>query len=484
MAVSDVDLTAAKQAPEGHDTQVIITGLSRQRCHQISRLKMSVQYLGLAIHAPKIEPWLATSIAISVVCFLPVLLWGLLKASNLHNQQNKPEGCRKLGLSGKSNLDDEHDEQYKGAVAGQHNGAASWRVKSLWVYPIKSCRGVELATGTVTGAGMEYDRQFSFAQLSSKFPVSANTPQEEKAKHNWKFITQRSLPLMAKIKTEVWVPDPSSPLYSARHPNVQSGGVLVIRFPHIQSEEGIMGKVKDIAALVFGQPEKEVHIPFNPTEKQISEKGYAVDNMEIWKDKPRSLIIANTEQADPWLQELRSYLGITNHLALFRVSKDDRQREVYRCAPRKEELGYQPTVSFQDAYPLHIMNLASVRDVGSRLRKDAPPLSARNFRPNIIITGGSAYEEDSWKRIKIGGHEYYVPCRTVRCLLPNNNPITGKRHGSEPNRTLKEFRRIDAGDAKNACLGMQMVPALEGSQIQVGDEVEVLETGEHFYINQ
>ena len=445
---------------------------------------MSVQQLILATQLPKIRLSPTIYITTFIACILPFIIYGFLRLSSLHTRQANPEACRKLGLRGKSNLDDEHDERYKGGVAGQNNGAVSWTVKSLWIYPIKSCRGVELASGTVVGTGMEYDRQFCFAQLSSKFPVSADTPQEEKAKHTWKFMTQRSLSAMAMIKTEVWVPDPSSPTYSDRHPNVQSGGVLIIKFPYIQSEEGIMGKFRDILALVSGQPEREVHIPLDPTQAQIVEKDYVVDGMEIWKDKPRSLIIASTEKDVLWIQELRSYLGITNHMALFRVSTHDQPREVYRCAPRKEELGYQSTVAFQDAYPLHIMNLASVRDVGSRLQTGAPPLSARNFRPNIIITGGVAYDEDSWKRTKIGGYEYHVSCRTVRCLLPNVNPLTGKKHGSEPNRTLKGFRRIDAGDPLNACLGMQMVPALVGSKIEVGDQVVVLESGEHLYIRQ
>ena len=444
---------------------------------------MSVQQFIPTMPLPAIRPPSTIYIATCIACFLSLIIYGFLKISGPHSRHGQPEACRKLGLKGKSNLADEHEERYN-VVAGQHDGAVSWRVKSLWIYPIKSCRGVELESGTMVGTGMEYDRQFCFAQLSSKFPVSANTPQDEKAKHTWKFMTQRSLSAMALIKTEVWLPDPSSPTYSKQHPNVQSGGVLVIKFPHIQSEEGLVGKLKDLLALVYSQAETEIHIPLNPTQAQIAEKGYAVDSMEIWKDKPRSLLIASTEKDVPWIQELRSYLGITNHMGLFRVSRGDEPREVYRCAPRKEELGYQSTVGFQDAYPLHIMNLASVRDVGGRLRKAAPPLSARNFRPNIIITGGVAYEEDSWKRTKIGGYEYHVSCRTVRCLLPNVNPLTGKKHGSEPNRTLKEFRRVDAGDPLNACLGMQMVPALVGSTIQVGDEVIALERGEHVYIRQ
>ena len=119
-----------------------------------------------------------------------------------------------------------------------------------------------------------------------------------------------------------------------------------------------------------------------------------------------------------------------------------------------------------------------------RHQSSRPQLSVRRFRPNIIFTGPEAYSEDSWKRIKIGGADYHVSCRTVRCLLPNVDPITGERHPSEPNRTLKSFRRIDEGDIKNACIGMQMVPAGAESQIKVGDVIEVLETGDHYYIRQ
>ena len=438
---------------------------------------------GLEQYIPRLEPSLTTYIVITATCFLPAIVWGLHILRDLLSRQTKPAGCRKLGLRIRSHLADQHSEKYSGIAYNQRNNVATWKVKSLWIYPVKSCRGLELNRGTVIGTGMEYDRQFCFAQLSSKFPTSLDTPQEEKASHKWKFITQRSIAAMAMVKTEVWVPDPSSPTYTKQHPNVQSEGVLVLRYPKLNNASSSLGKLVNLLTSTFGIAEHSVHIPFNPTSDQIRNHGFITEQMEIWKDSPKSLKIASTESSDLWIQDLRFYLGITNHLALFRVSKED-TREVYRCAPRKESLGYQPTVGFQDAYPLHILNLASVQDIGKKLDKGAPPLGALNFRPNIVITGGEPYAEDSWKRIKIGDYEYFVSCRTVRCLLPNVNPATGVRHGSEPNKTLKTHRRIDEGDPKNACLGMQMVPASEHGKIKVGDTVEVLETGEHFYIKQ
>lgn len=48
------------------------------------------------------------------------------------------------------------------------------------------------------------------------------------------------------------------------------------------------------------------------------------------------------------LRELEKFLGAKRELALFRVC-DSKPREVYRNAPKKEQLGYQSVVGFADA---------------------------------------------------------------------------------------------------------------------------------------
>ena len=414
---------------------------------------------------------------------LPLCLFLLAAffANRVHDRLHEPRGCRKIGLRTRSNLADEYEEVYAETNGNGSNG--SWRVKSLWIYPVKSCTGVELDQSMVTGSGMQYDRRFCFAQLSSKFPAGLKDSEKAKAEHRWKFITQRTFAAMARIKTEIWLPDPASSTYLKEHTNVESGGVLVLKFPSIARGNRLRKTLHYVLSCLGMESDSIVHIPFKPSSEQITRYGYTIESMEIWKDSPTSLLIASSEDGDPWTQDLRYYLGISNHLALFRVSTDV-SREVYRCAPRKEVLGYQPTVGFQDAYPLHILNLASVHDIAKKMIKGSPRIGARNFRPNIVITGGDAYAEDSWKTIRIGDFEYNVSCRTVRCLLPNVNPATGVRHGSEPNRTLKKFRCVDDGDPKNACLGVQVVPMAEGSKIGVDDKITILETGEHHYIKQ
>ena len=401
-----------------------------------------------------------------------------------------------------SNLADERESTYDGP---QHeNGGSKWKIKSLWIYPIKSCKGVELEYGSVSGVGMEHDRHFSFAQYTT-------LNYKEPATYGWKFVTQREVPALAKVCIEMWVPDTSSSSYSSQHRNVQSSGVVVIRWPGYSRGSSIWYKI--LKNLMFSTA-MSVQIPYKPTPGQAKRNRYTAQDMTIWKETTRSLLLAYTESwsacigSDAWIRDLRRFLedeslyqhpNFTNKegrtqkgfsydmskpFALFRVGSEQ-PRQVYRNAPRREDVGYQPTVGFQDAYPLHILNLASVHDLASKLAPGAPPLSIKNFRPNIIITGGKPYAEDDWRRIKIGNAEYDVSCRTTRCLMPNVDQSTGKKNRSEPNRTLMEHRRIDKGDETHACLGMQMVPIAEGRrEMKVGDEIEVLEVGKHFYIKQ
>lgn len=43
------------------------------------------------------------------------------------------------------------------------------RIKSLWIYPIKSCRGISLQEMQITKTGPAFDRQFMFVDKDNKF---------------------------------------------------------------------------------------------------------------------------------------------------------------------------------------------------------------------------------------------------------------------------------------------------------------------------
>jgi len=66
----------------------------------------------------------------------------------------------------------------------------------------------------------------------------------------------------------------------------------------------------------------------------------------IWSDTPEAYDISGLVARE--LKQLEMFLGIKGELALFRICPES-PREVYRCAPRKEQIGYQPVTGFADA---------------------------------------------------------------------------------------------------------------------------------------
>ena len=293
------------------------------------------------MHSIPTSTYVLTTLAI---CIPPIIALIFYEREQARLRAEEPKGCRKLGLKIESNLLNEFDRKFSEGrpPSTEETSAEWWRLKSLWIYPVKSCKGVELNRGSVVATGMEYDRQFTFAQLKSPVPANASTPEKEKAAHKWEFITQRQFPLLAKVRTEMWVPDQSVDTWAPHVEDVESGGVIIMSFPF--QEAGWRGKVAQWGAAVKGTiPEKQFRIPFDPSPAQIDKAGYTKEKMTIWKDTVNAL---NLEIEIP--EELRYYLGMSNKLGLFRINNSE-LREVHRNAPVKEALGYQPVTGFQDA---------------------------------------------------------------------------------------------------------------------------------------
>ncbi|KAI1419409.1 hypothetical protein F5Y12DRAFT_793971 [Xylaria sp. FL1777] len=378
-------------------------------------------------------------------------------------------------------------------------------VQSLRIYPVKSCRGIEVARSRVLPQGLEFDRLFTFAQLKSPFPVSLDSTEAAKSQHRWEFVTQRQFPLLATVKVDLWLPDEMKLRRQSMKPTREA--FLILSFPW--KEDGWRGLLSTIAAKLGGGsaavPEKEILLPVDfPSAAEIKDKGYIFEDVKIWKETVTAL---NMSTELP--KELMLYLGVSNKLGIFRVDPS-RLREVYRCAPLKADAGYQPVTGFQDAYPLHMITLDSLQRFSEEVPKD-------DELKELDVSGVPPYDEETWKkaRFKPGKSGLYndavfhISCRTVRCKMPNVDPVTGDRHPREPDRSLRALRNVDKGAPLSGCLGMQLTPLFEvdeapnshsgagsgllgdddpddgrSSWVAVGMTVEVEERGEHMYIKQ
>jgi hypothetical protein len=138
-----------------------------------------------------------------------------------------------------------------------------------------------------------------------------------------------------------------------------------------------------------------------------------------------------------------------------------------RRVKRHEEV----PLSFADGFPFLLTNEASLRDLQNRC-----PASVKmtQFRPNIVVTGAQAWEEDSWQVVRIGGVTFDVAKPCSRCIFTTVSPERGRKHPSgEPLATLQSFRTaLDNGDVD---FGQNLIARNSGI-IRVGDELEVLKT--------
>jgi uncharacterized protein YcbX len=138
---------------------------------------------------------------------------------------------------------------------------------------------------------------------------------------------------------------------------------------------------------------------------------------------------------------------------------DSERRQVNPSRARPDDI-----VSFADAYPLMLMSTASLSDLNQRLSE---PVDMRRFRPNLVISGGEPYGEDSFTTVRIGAVSFRAVKRCERCVVTTVDPDTAAR-GDEPLRTLARYRLEDG----NVWLGMNLIHDDYGT-LQLGDRVMV-----------
>lgn len=121
---------------------------------------------------------------------------------------------------------------------------------------------------------------------------------------------------------------------------------------------------------------------------------------------------------------------------------------------------------FADGYPILIISEESLHDLNSRLDSTLP---MNRFRPNLVVKGCKPFEEDTWKRIRIGNVELALVKPCARCEITTFDKETLER-SKEPLKTLAQFRKHKLG----AIFGVNVIP-LNSGRLKVGGSVEIIE---------
>lgn len=129
-----------------------------------------------------------------------------------------------------------------------------------------------------------------------------------------------------------------------------------------------------------------------------------------------------------------------------------------------------PTL-FSDGYPMLVVSENSLDDLNQKLKADGRDVLPMNrFRPNLVIGGVEAFEEDYAESIKIGGATLkpIKPCS--RCRIPSVDQATGAV-GPDPLDLLQTYR-ADPRIGGAIAFGMNAILLEgEGETLHIGQEI-------------
>jgi uncharacterized protein YcbX len=322
-------------------------------------------------------------------------------------------------------------------------------VTELNVYPIKSCAPMNVQSAMVTEIGFLYDRFVQVSDSNGNY-LTPRDKQNEKLFH---------------IKPTIIVQDD----------NDQSSNNMHLELTCSTSSDSDSTSTSSTYRINN----------FNET----------IKNSSITKEvKP---MIGPNVQLQDLGDEVASWLSNVTNIKDCRLtaigSKYHRLVEINPdqgdiVPPSSLKMKVPAVVSLADEAPFLLASSSSLKDLNSRLKvRGKSIVDMQRFRPNIIISGKSLlpWEEDTWKRIKIGGVEFHVWQRCGRCTMTTIDRSTLQR-GPEPLATLATFRERDNG-MRN--FGMHMIPIMNNtsspmehhavtSLLEVGHTLEVLEYDE------
>lgn len=174
--------------------------------------------------------------------------------------------------------------------------------------------------------------------------------------------------------------------------------------------------------------------------------------VRVWEDS-----LDAEDQGDEASRFFTERLGL--ELRLVRMPDDVRR------AADPEHARAGDLVSFADGFPFLLVSEASLAAFADRF--GAPP-DARRFRPNLVVSGASAFAEDGWSALRIGPVTFHVEKPCSRCQIVNVDPDRGEANKSAL-AILSELRR----EGSSVLFGQNLVHDGRGS-IREGEDVELL----------
>ena len=122
--------------------------------------------------------------------------------------------------------------------------------------------------------------------------------------------------------------------------------------------------------------------------------------------------------------------------------------------------------SFSDGFPILIIGQESLNDLNNKL---AIKIEINRFRPNIVFSGGNAFDEDNFLDFSINNIQFKGVKLCSRCIMITINQATGIS-SAEPLKTLATYRTVN----NNVMFGKNVIALQTNGFVQVNDELKLL----------
>ncbi|KAH8808856.1 hypothetical protein F5884DRAFT_793563 [Xylogone sp. PMI_703] len=335
------------------------------------------------------------------------------------------------------------NEGLKNIHQAEAKSGPKMKISQLYIYPIKSLRGIPVSSATLTKVGFEQDRKYVLLRVE---------PDELKV-------------MMVSKETEMC-------LFNTA---IKDDKIVVSYRPPKGSSQ---------------KAPSDLEIPLKPDCRQL-------ETVNVNMHQSPSVAYNMGEKCNAWFSSIFGYevilanWGGNPRAVLGMMPNRPSNQGPSTKSPLIKGIGKIPIIgpllagpedefiAFNDCGPF----LVTTEESGVAVSKMLPSgieLDITKTRPNIVLSGSpAAWDEDSWGELKLGGAKMILTGNCARCVSLNVDYKTGKPGTGPTGNVLKllmKDRRIDPGSKWSPIFGRYgfLPTGDEGKQLKVGDEAVVL----------
>ncbi|XP_020269187.1 molybdenum cofactor sulfurase isoform X2 [Asparagus officinalis] len=300
-------------------------------------------------------------------------------------------------------------------------------LKSITIYPVKSCAGFSVQSWPLSNTGLLYDREWLL-----KGP-------------NGEILTQKKVPEMCHIRTFIDLQKEKFYLESPRSKTKLQISLQKNSLCRLKEEMDVYGQRYDVQNY-----ENEVNMWFT----EATGRPCTFVRCLGLKSQHCSSKGGREGTREGLCRELRTNLNFSNEAQVLLISENS----------------------------VNDLNCRLNNQKGNCRSEQQSVVDAMRFRPNLVVSGAEPFAEDNWISVHIGKAHFISLGGCNRCEMINIGQQSGQKlKPREPLRTLASYRRVQGKILFGILLRYESTTISEDGEVPRIGEEQRLRVGQEVY---